>query len=95
VRLHQQPTSTARLCSMGMTKAAVLPDPVRAMPTTSWPCSISGIVRRWMGVGSRYPCRLTPRMTFTSSAIDSASTGLHEWGQCVGSRGGRVPPRVV
>ena len=42
---------------MGITKAAVLPDPVRAMPTTSWPCRISGIARRWMGVGSRYPFR--------------------------------------
>ena len=39
-------------CKMGMTKAAVLPDPVLAMPTTSSPCKIRGIVLRCMGVGS-------------------------------------------
>ena len=44
----------ARRSSMGRRKAAVLPEPVRAMATTSWPRMMSGIVFRWMGVGTRY-----------------------------------------
>lgn len=44
-----------RLClrrwSMGMRKAAVLPEPVRAMATTSEPERMRGMVLRWMGVG--------------------------------------------
>lgn len=58
--------------SMGMTKAAVLPDPVRAMPTTSWRCSMSGIVLRWIGVGNLYPLRLMPRTTSKLSPRESA-----------------------
>lgn len=44
--------SAAHRCSMGSTKAAVLPEPVRAMPTTSAPARMAGIALRWMGVGS-------------------------------------------
>ena len=40
---------------MGMTKAAVFPDPVRAMPTTSFRLRSRGIVLRWMGVGTLKP----------------------------------------
>jgi hypothetical protein len=40
---------------MGMTNAAVLPDPVRAMPTTSSPCMMRGTALRWMGVGILKP----------------------------------------
>ncbi len=53
----------ADLSRSGMTKAAVLPEPVRAMPTTSCLCKISGRVFRWMGVGSLYPLRLIPLST--------------------------------
>ena len=41
------------LCSMGMRNAAVLPEPVRAMATTSAPASATGMAFRWMGVGMR------------------------------------------
>mmetsp|Transcript_15175 Transcript_15175/g.37806 ORF Transcript_15175/g.37806 Transcript_15175/m.37806 type:complete len:379 (-) Transcript_15175:256-1392(-) len=41
------------LSIMGMTNAAVFPEPVRAMPITSTPCRMRGSVRRWMGVGRR------------------------------------------
>jgi hypothetical protein len=47
--------------SMGTTNAAVLPDPVRAIPTTSFPSRIAGIALRWIGVGRLYPFRLMPR----------------------------------
>jgi hypothetical protein len=43
---------------MGMTKAAVLPDPVRAMPTTSSPWRSSGTALRWIGVGTLKPYTL-------------------------------------
>lgn len=48
----------AYLCTMGMTNAPVLPEPVIAMPTTSTPCRMRGIVFRWIGVGSWKPLRL-------------------------------------
>ena len=50
------------LSSIGITKAAVFPDPVLAMPTTSWPVRAKGKVRLWMGVGSWKPFRLIPLM---------------------------------
>lgn len=37
---------------MGTRKAAVLPEPVGATPSTSRPCSMHGITCIWMGVGS-------------------------------------------
>ena len=37
---------------MGIRKAAVFPEPVRAMATISWPSKMVGIVLRWMGVGT-------------------------------------------
>ena len=43
-----------RCCSTGSAKAAVLPVPVWAMPSTSRPCSSAGMVRAWMGVGTVY-----------------------------------------
>src|SRR5665213_1895859 len=39
---------------IGSAKAAVLPVPVCAMPITSRPCSTSGMVWAWIGVGVRY-----------------------------------------
>lgn len=56
---------------MGTKKAAVLPDPVRAMATTSAPERMSGIVLRWIGVGMRYPFRLTPLKTLELRFRDS------------------------
>ena len=38
--------------NMGMRKAAVFPDPVLAMATTSLPSMMRGTVFRWMGVGT-------------------------------------------
>ena len=37
----------------GIKNAAVLPEPVRAIATTSWPSRQTGIVFRWTGVGRR------------------------------------------
>ena len=39
-------------CSSGSTKAAVLPEPVWAAPSTSSPRRMAGIASRWMAVGS-------------------------------------------
>mmetsp|Transcript_12808 Transcript_12808/g.36889 ORF Transcript_12808/g.36889 Transcript_12808/m.36889 type:complete len:248 (+) Transcript_12808:942-1685(+) len=50
----RNPTATLCRCSrsmIGIRKAAVLPEPVRAMATTSWPSKIVGIVFLWIGVG--------------------------------------------
>ena len=40
-------------CSIGTRNAAVLPLPVRAIATTSFPFSATGITFRWIGVGTR------------------------------------------
>ena len=40
-----------------MPKANVFPEPVEALPMTSFPLSISGIVALWIGVGSANPSR--------------------------------------
>src|SRR5579859_3428478 len=42
--------------SMGRTKASVLPVPVCAVATTSWPASAGGIACDWTGVGSTKLC---------------------------------------
>ena len=39
-------------CIMGSAKAAVLPVPVAAWPSTSRPAISAGMVSRWIGVGS-------------------------------------------
>ncbi len=54
---------TRALCArrrsiMGMTKAAVFPEPVLAMPTTSFLSRINGIAFRWIGVGTENPFRV-------------------------------------
>ena len=59
-------TPTVYECALSFSKsgsrnAAVFPEPVRAIATTSRPESTTGMVRRWMGVGTRYPFRFTER----------------------------------
>jgi hypothetical protein len=44
-----------RRSSKGMVKAAVLPEPVTAFPTTSLPNRATGIVAAWIGVGETNP----------------------------------------
>lgn len=56
---------------MGRRKAAVFPDPVRAIATTSMPARIRGMVLRWIGVGTRYPLRLIPLKTLGLRLRDS------------------------
>mmetsp|Transcript_60666 Transcript_60666/g.108213 ORF Transcript_60666/g.108213 Transcript_60666/m.108213 type:complete len:250 (-) Transcript_60666:82-831(-) len=51
------------LCKQGMRNAPVLPEPVRAMATTSRPCKRSGMVFFWMGVGTVYPVFMIPLST--------------------------------
>ena len=46
------PLDGRRRASAGMPKASVLPLPVSAMPTTSFPESAGGHAQAWMGVGS-------------------------------------------
>mmetsp|Transcript_29530 Transcript_29530/g.73836 ORF Transcript_29530/g.73836 Transcript_29530/m.73836 type:complete len:307 (+) Transcript_29530:1490-2410(+) len=58
------------LCSIGSTNAAVFPEPVRAIAATSWPAISTGIARRWIGVGTRYPLRITDLYTSALSPID-------------------------
>ena len=40
---------------MGMPKAIVFPDPVAALPTTSWPSIILGMAACWIAVGFENP----------------------------------------
>jgi len=47
------PNCTA--CSSGSPNAAVLPEPVCAMPSRSLPSRMAGIASVWMGVGSVKP----------------------------------------
>lgn len=56
---------------MGTRNAAVFPEPVRAMAATSTPARMSGMVLRWIGVGTRYPLWRTPRYTSSQSPMDS------------------------
>ena len=42
-------------CSRGRAKAAVLPEPVWAEPTTSAPRKMAGMAASWMGVGATKP----------------------------------------
>ena len=42
-----------RISSIGRVKPAVLPVPVCAQPSTSWPMSTTGIACAWIGVGRR------------------------------------------
>ena len=52
---------------IGSTKAAVLPVPVWAMPSTSRPSRALGIAWIWIGVGSVYPASMTADRTRGSS----------------------------
>lgn len=61
---------------MGTKNAAVFPEPVRAMAATSTPARMSGMVLRWIGVGTRYPLWRTPRYTSSQSPIDSKPPDL-------------------
>ena len=47
--------SPARRASTGMPNARVLPEPVWARPSTSWPASPSGMTAAWTGVGAVMP----------------------------------------
>ena len=64
------------MCMIGMTNAPVLPDPVMAMPTTSTPCIMSGMVLRWIGVGSWKPLRLIAFSTGIDRPMFTAGTNL-------------------
>lgn len=72
-----------------MTNAAVLPDPVLAIPTTSFPSKIAGIALRCMGVGRLYPFRLiplritelSPRVSAGTLRLDSTATALRNLGR--------------
>ena len=46
-----------------MAKAAVLPVPVWARPTTSEPAIMAGMVAAWMADGVSYPTSATARST--------------------------------
>lgn len=61
---------------MGIRNAAVFPDPVRAMAATSTPARMSGMVLRWIGVGTRYPLCRIPRYTSSHSPMDSKPPDL-------------------
>ena len=50
MRARARPFS--RRVIIGSTKAAVLPVPVWAMPSTSLPCRACGIAPAWIGVGT-------------------------------------------
>jgi uncharacterized protein len=53
--------AAARRCRIGSAKAAVLPVPVCAQPSTSRPASTAGIASRWIGVGVVKPASRTAR----------------------------------
>src|ERR1700683_1140473 len=63
MRARARPCSS--MVSIGSTKAAVLPVPVCAMPSTSRRASTWGIACSWMGVGIVYPADLAAARTLS------------------------------
>ena len=67
--------SPARRASTGMPKARVLPEPVWARPSTSWPARPSGMTAAWTGVGAVMPWA-------ARAVISSAGQGRRRsWGR--------------
>lgn len=67
------------LSSMGTRNAAVFPEPVRAMATTSTPDSSAGIALRCTGVGTLKPIFMIPLNT---CGIRPVTTGKSERMSC-------------
>ena len=61
ISARMYPTAAAwkYLCIIGSTKAAVLPEPVIELATTSLPDKMTGMAIIWIGVGFTYPTSLT------------------------------------
>lgn len=53
-RIYPTAAALKYRCKMGSTNAAVLPDPVIELATTSRPDIITGIANCWIGVGVVY-----------------------------------------
>ena len=70
----RETVENAHFSTIGMTNAAVFPEPVLAIPTTSIPCKIKGIVFRWMGVGREYPFLL---MAFNKGILSPIVSAPH------------------
>ena len=64
----------ASLASAGMPKARVLPDPVWARPSTSWPAIPSGITASWTGVGVTIPCRRRASISSAGRPVNALLT---------------------
>ncbi len=77
------PTAAAwkYLCMIGSTKAAVLPEPVIELATTSFPDKITGIASDWIGVGFTYPTSLTAFSNGLMSLRSSKDFCL--WASCL------------
>ncbi len=73
----------AVLASRASPKASVLPDPVRARPSTSRPASASGRVAAWIGKGS-----LTPRPVIVSTSAGGSPRASKEGVGCAFMGGG-------
>lgn len=74
--------------STGSTYAAVLPDPVLALHSTSLPSSASGMALRWTSVGERKPCcatACTRRASSPRSANVVSSCSVVVSGFCLAS----------
>ena len=60
LRGSRRPSSLARPARIGSTNAAVLPEPVWAMPRMSRPASCGGMAFTWIGVGTLKPAFSRP-----------------------------------
>jgi len=68
---------------MGMTNAAVFPEPVLAMPTTSLLSRAKGIALRWIGVGTEKPFLVMARRRFAFRPKERRNNQLcRSWINC-------------
>lgn len=61
---------------MGRAKAAVFPEPVRAMARTSLPARIWGTQRRWTAVGRRIPRALQVETAHSERPMSEKETSV-------------------
>lgn len=55
LRIYPTAATLKYLCITGIKNAAVFPDPVIELATTSFPVDITGMANCWIGVGRAYP----------------------------------------
>ena len=66
-----RPSPGCIFSTIGIAKASVLPEPVGALASTSWPASAAGIVRVWIWKGDSIPWAVSTRTMSALSPIEA------------------------